>query len=123
MPLALDTKQAAFAFIGSAWAASPTLNIGGFAGMLAFAQVLAIVGYLASSLPAWAGWVDGTVLQRLTIVQGAVVAILAGNVAFFLALEYEFSQIITLLSAAAGGYGGDKFLAPVLARVFGRGDK
>ena len=111
-------------FIGSAMA-SPVVALSGnsFAGLLMFAQGLALVGYLASSLPTWAGWLDGSVLQRLTIIQGAIVAILAGNVAFFLSVEAGISQILCLLSAAAGGYGGDKVLVPLLNRLFGKVEK
>lgn len=105
--------------------AAPAVTFAGdsFTGLLMFAQGLALVGYLASSLPTWAGWLDGTALQRLTIIQGAIVAILAGNVAFFLSVEAGISQILCLLSAAAGGYGGDKVLVPMLNRIFGKADK
>lgn len=120
----IDTKLAAFGFIGSAMAAqAASFDSRGFLAMIAFAQFLSIVGYLASSLPVWAGWLDGTTLQRLTIVQGVLVAVLAGNFAFFLAVENGVSQILSLLGAAAGGYGGDKFLMPLLNRVFGRAEK
>lgn len=88
--------------------------------MLAGAQVLLGLGYLASSLPTWAKWEDGTTLERLVIIQGVFVSIVAGNVAFFLAIEYGSSDITRLLASAAGGYGGDKLLSPLLERVLGR---
>lgn len=124
MPSTIDTKLALFGFIGSAMAAQAApFESRGFLALFGFAQLLAVIGYLASSLPLWAGWIDGTTLQRLTIVQGLLVAVLAGNVAFFLAVEYGLSQILSMMAAAAGGYGGDKFLMPLLNRVVGKVDK
>lgn len=123
MPSITATPPVSSFFIGSALAAGAAHPLGGFWGMLAFAQALTVVGYLASSLPQWAGWIDGTVLQRLTILQGAVVAWFAGNVGYLLAVSNELSQIMCLLSAAAGGYGGDKFLMPLMQRIFGKTEK
>jgi hypothetical protein len=92
-----------------------------FWGVLAAVQAVTLVGYCASSLPQWAGWVDGTALVRLTIIQGVVTSLMAGNIAFFTGLYYAgLTEIVALMAAGAGGFGGDKFLVPVLQRLFGK---
>lgn len=89
--------------------------------ILGFVQIITILGYTASSLSQWAGWIDGTVLVRLQIIQGVAVALLAGNVAYFCALHSaNLPEVYALMSSGAGGYGGDKFLTPVLTRIFGK---
>ena len=89
--------------------------------ILAFVQVVTIIGYMASSLSQWAGWIDGTVLQRMTILQGAIAALMAGNMSYFLGLHYAgLSEVMALMSAGAGGFGGDRFITPVLQRMFGK---
>lgn len=94
-----------------------------FLTLLGGAQVLILLAYFASSLPIWAGWIDGSLMARLTIVQSLMVALVAGNVAFFLSFEYGLSKLIALIAAAAGGYGGDKLLAPLMARILGKVDR
>lgn len=118
-----DTQLPTFAFVASAAAAQVALlemEPAGFWTLMAGAQVLILLSYAASSLPIWSGWIDGTLTQRLTILQSLLVALVAGNVAFFLSFEYGFSKLIALIAAAAGGYGGDKLLAPLMARIFGK---
>lgn len=89
--------------------------------VLGFVQAITLLGYAASSLSQWAGWIDGTVLVRLQIIQGVAVALLAGNVAYFFALHSaNLPEVYALMSSGAGGYGGDKFLTPLLSRVFGK---
>lgn len=93
---------------------------------LAVAQVISLLGYGASSLPQWAGWVDDTggavaMLERkLKIIQGLVIAFLAGNIAYFGGLYYALAEIPCFGAAALAAYGGDKFLTPLLSRLTGR---
>lgn len=97
------------------------LTNGRWWAILGFVQAITLLGYAASSLSQWAGWIDGTVLVRLQIIQGVMVAILAGNVAYFTALHSaNLPEVYALMSSGAGGYGGDKFLTPLLTRIFGR---
>lgn len=87
-------------------------------------QVLWLVGYGCSSLHQWAGWIDDTggavaVLERrLKIVQGMLLAFLAGNTAYFVGYYYyEMVEVMCFGAAAIAAYGGDKFLSPMLSRV------
>lgn len=98
-----------------------------FWAALAAVQVLALFGYAASSLPQWAGWIDDTggavaVLERrLKIVQGLVIAILAGNLAYFGGFYcFAWPEIPCFGAAAMASYGGDRFLSPLLSRLTGR---
>ena len=92
--------------------------------MLAFVQVMTLWGYGASSLSQWAGWQDGTAMQRLTIIQGVMVSLIGGNAGYFLSLQYAgIGEVEALLVAVAGGFGGEKFVTPILQRVFGKVDK
>lgn len=90
-------------------------------------QVLALVGYAASSLPQWAGWIDDSggavaVLERrLKIVQGLVIALLAGDCAYYGGYHYfGMAEVLCFGAAAVAAYGGDKFLSPLLSRLTGR---
>lgn len=109
VPLSVAAEQLVQAFDPSAsrfWAA------------LAAVQVLWLFGYAASSLPVWAKWPDGTVGDRLTIVQGALVAGLAGNIAYYGGYYYAgFAEVACYIGSGVAGWGGDKFLTPVLQRV------
>ena len=85
---------------------------------LAAVQVLWAIGYAASSLPAWAKWQDGTRLDRLTIVQGVVVAGMAGNICYYGAFYYMgAAEIASFICSGLAGFGGDKFLAPLIGRL------
>lgn len=82
-------------------------------------QLLWLWGYLASSLPAWAKWDDGTVLDRLTIVQGTFVAALAGNIAYHGGFYYlGLAEIVCFIATSVAAWGGDKFLSPLLQRGY-----
>ena len=71
-------------------------------------QVLWLFGYLASSLPAWAKWPDGTVQDRLTIVQGVMVGGLSGNIAYYGGFYYAgFAEIACFIGTGLAGWGGD----------------
>lgn len=92
-------------------------------------QFLNVLGYGASSLPELANWInaDGTAVERLTrrfkIIQGCMVAMLAGNIAYYGAMYYfGVADIGCFISAAVCAYGGDKFLSPLLSRITGRVD-
>lgn len=90
-------------------------------------QILWLAGYAASSLPEWAQWKDtsgGEVViatRRLKIIQGMVIAGLAGNIAYFGGFYYAgVAEAGCFIAAAVAAYGGDKFLAPLLSRITGR---
>jgi len=84
-------------------------------------QVLGVIGYLASSLAQWAKWPDGTLIERLALVQGSVTALLAANIAFYGGYYYvECPEIVAFIAAAVASWGGDKFISPILVRITGR---
>lgn len=90
-------------------------------------QVLSFFGYAASSLPEWAQWVDDSggvveiVERRLKIVQGMIIAVLAGNIAYYGGFYYAgLAEIPCFIGAAVAAYGGDKFLSPLLSRITGK---
>lgn len=89
--------------------------------MLGIAQVPILFGYGSSSLSMWAGWADGTVRDRLLIIQGLMAAMFGGNVAYLGGLYMaDLPEWMALMAAGAGGFGGDKFLAPLMQRIFGK---
>jgi len=95
-----------------------------FWAALAAVQVLSLLGYVSSSLPQWAGWIDDTggavaiLERRLKIIQGLVVAILSGNAAYFAGYHYfAMAEILCFGASAGASYGGDKFLSPLLSRA------
>lgn len=95
-------------------------------GLFLFVQLITLLGYAASSLSQWAGWIDGTILAKLQIIQGVACALMAGNIAFLLGVHYaQVTEVQALIASGAGGYGGDKLLTPLLNRIFGKatGDK
>src|SRR6266850_8221906 len=90
-------------------------------------MVLAFSGYAASSLPEWAKWKDesGDAVaiseRRLKIIQGLVIAMLAGNIAYYGGFYYlAIAEVACFIAAAVAAYGGDRFLSPLLTRVTGR---
>src|SRR5205807_769955 len=77
-------------------------------------QVLALAGYAASSLPEWAEWKDQTgdpvaiAQRRLKIIQGLVIALLAGNIAYYGGFHYlAVAEVASFIAAAVAAYGGD----------------
>lgn len=102
-------------------------STGRFWFTLAAVQVLSLLGYGTSSLPQWAGWVDETggivaVLERrLKIIQGMLIAFLAGNIAYYGGYYYfTLAEIACFGAASIAAYGGDKFLTPLLSRITGK---
>lgn len=81
-------------------------------------QGLTMIGYGASSLALWAKWPDGSLEQRLTIVQGMLVAGLAGNIGYYYSYySMAFPQIGSFTLAALCSFGGDKFVSPLVTRA------
>jgi hypothetical protein len=81
-------------------------------------QMLWLVGYGASSLPAWAKWPDGTMQDRLTIVSGVITSGIAGNIGYYGGYYLVgLAEISCFISTGLAGWGGDKFLTPLLGRV------
>lgn len=90
-------------------------------------QVLSAIGYGASSLPELANWVDaeGSAVDRLKrrykIIQGCLLAVLAGNVGYFGGMYYMgVSEIGCFIATSVCAYGGDKFISPLLSRITGK---
>lgn len=81
---------------------------------------LSVGGWFASSAPNLANWQDGAGLElvrkRLTVLQGFVCALLAGCVAFLLALYTGLPNLPAFLGVLFAAYGGDKYLARVAAK-------
>ena len=89
-----------------------------FWATLAAVQLLWLVGYGASSLPAWAKWPDGTTQDRLTIVSGVITSGIAGNIGYYGGYYLVgLAEIACFISTGLAGWGGDKFLTPLLGRV------
>jgi hypothetical protein len=89
-------------------------------------QILTTLGYGASSLAQLAKWRDGSLYERLMIMQGFWVAMLAGNIAYYGGFYYLPSMgVITnevgcFIGAAVAGFGGERFLTPLLFRITGK---
>lgn len=76
--------------------------------------------YFASSLPKWAKWIDGALHDRLTIMQGVFVSIVAGWVAWVLFYYYaQAHEALCWVMAVVGSYFGETFLRMVLERFAG----
>ena len=96
-----------------------------WAAMLAV-QVLGAVGYCGSNLAQWARWPDGSLLDRLTIAQGAVTSLLAANFAyyggFYLLPTWQINlpEIGCFIATPIAAWGGDKFISPILSRITGK---
>jgi hypothetical protein len=93
----------------------------------AVVMLLSFAGYAASSLPEWAKWKDESgdpvaiSERRLKIIQGLVLGMLAGNIAYYGALYYlAIAEVACFIGAVVAAYGGDRFLSPLLSRVTGR---
>lgn len=93
---------------------------------LACVQFIGVMGFCASSLPTFAGWVDsaGTPVEilerRLVILRGLIVAQLAANICYYGGYYYmDITEIGCFIASSVAAYGGDKFLTPLLARITG----
>lgn len=83
-------------------------------------QVAIALGYCMSSLPKWGRWVDGAAdtEYKLTLVVGVMFAIVAGNLAYYISFyEAGVKHLYCFLTALAGGFAGEKWLAPFLMRL------
>ena len=90
-----------------------------WAGVLVV-QLVSLLGYLVSSLPVWAGWADGTLKDRLTILRGTLSSLFSANCIFGLGYYYyQFPEVLCWVCAGIAGYAGDAVLAPLLARLVG----
>ena len=84
-------------------------------------QAVILLSYIASSLPKWAKWVDGTHVDRLMVAQGVCVALLAGNIGWVLSYHYgKVDEALCWVTAALASYGGDAYLAKKMEQLFGR---
>lgn len=90
-------------------------------------QVLAVIGFGASSLPSLAGWVDcnGTDVERLerklNIIRGGIVSLMAANICYYGGYYYMgAAEVGCFMAAAVAAYGGDKFIMPLLSRITGK---
>lgn len=87
-------------------------------------QGLAGIGWCASSLARFAGWIDPTggplaqFERRLVVLQGVAISVLASNAAYYGGFYGQsWPEIYCFIGAALGAYGGDKFLSPLLQRA------
>lgn len=99
-------------------------NGGAFWALFGVVQVLWAFGYLLSSLPKWGKWVDGQAdtEYKLSIVVGVLFALIAGNLAYYLAYyEANLKHLYCFITALAGGFAGEKWLAPLLMRFLPAG--
>ena len=106
----------------AASAVSPVLDFHSARWWATFAavQVIAVIGYAAASLPAWARWDDGSTQDRLAIIQGVIASVLAGNIAYMLsAYAVKAPEVWSLVGAALAAYAGDAYLRPLLNRWMG----
>lgn len=84
-------------------------------------QIAILVAYAASSLPKWAKWEDGTKLDRLTIAQGVLISMVAGNIGWTLTYHYAHAhEAVCWVTAVLASYGGDAYLAKKMDQFFGR---
>lgn len=97
-----------------------------FWAALGAVQILALIGFGASSLPTFAGWIDesGTSVEKLerklNIIRGAIVSCMAANICYYGGYYYMgAAEIGCFMGASVAAYGGDKFLAPLLSRITG----
>lgn len=88
--------------------------------LFAAVQLCWAVGYCMSSLPKWGRWVDGgaDTEYKLTIIVGIIFALVAGNLAYYLTYyEANLKHLYCFITALAGGFAGEKWLAPLLMRT------
>lgn len=78
---------------------------------------LALAGWFASSAPNLANWVDGTGVEllrkRLEVLKGLAVALIAGFIAYLLALVAGTPNLLAFVGVLLAAYGGDKYMARV----------
>lgn len=88
--------------------------------LFAAVQLCWAVGYCMSSLPKWGKWVDGQAdtEYKLTVIVGLIFAFTAGNLAYYLTFyEANVKHLYSFVAALAGGFAGEKWLAPFLMRL------
>lgn len=74
---------------------------------------LSFVGWFASSAPKIARWQDeeDRLEKRLTVMQGLVVSLMAGIIAYLLALYTGAPNLLGFIAVALAAYAGEKYLA------------
>lgn len=81
---------------------------------------LAVGGWFASSAPNLASWSDGEGIEllkkRLEVMRGFAVSMIAGFVAYLLALYSGAPNLLGFIGVLCAAYGGDKYLAPIAER-------
>ena len=86
-------------------------------------QLLTFGGYMASSLPKWAGWRDADQATQYAVIAGAIAALLAGNMAYYVGVYYySLATIGALVAAVGGGFMGEKALALYFEKFVGKGN-
>lgn len=78
---------------------------------------LCVIGWLASSAPVLAGWLDDgnetarqVLERRLTIVKGGIAALAAGGSAYLLALYAGTPNLLNFIAVLFAAFGGDAYL-------------
>lgn len=80
---------------------------------------LSVGGWFASSAPSLVNWVEGEGVEllrkRLEVAKGFVCALLAGGVAYLVALGTGLPTLPAFLGVLFAAYGGDKYLSRMAA--------
>lgn len=78
---------------------------------------LCIIGWLASSAPVLAGWLDDghdaarlVLERRLTIIKGGLASLAAGVIAYMLALYAGTPNLLNFIAVLFAAFGGDAYL-------------
>ena len=88
---------------------------------MALLHVVILIAYGAASLPKWAQWIDGSRLERFTIVQGVLISLIAGWLAWMLFYHYgNAHEALCWVMVVLGSYFGEQFLRMVLERYAGK---
>lgn len=88
-----------------------------WAGMF-FVEILTLMGYIASSLPQWTDWTDGTKKRRLELIASVFASVIAGNGVYYGGLyAIGWAQIYCFLATPFAAFAGDKFIVPVATRL------
>lgn len=82
---------------------------------------LSLAGWFASSAPKLASWADeeSRLEKRLGVAQSVVVSLIAGFIAYLLALVTATPNLVAFVGVVLAAYGGDKYLSRMAAQRIG----
>jgi hypothetical protein len=76
----------------------------------AYLTGMSLLGWAAAALPSLAKWVDGSLETRLTVIQGIGTSLLAGVLAYLLALVAGQSEMMGFIAAGLASFAGRHWL-------------